>query len=303
MRIEQLYFFVEVSRCRSISLAASHLFMTQQNISTGIKKLEEELGLTLFERTHQGVALTPQGEEVLVQVKEIVEKIDRLKAIGCHPEEQLTGELRVDFVPYIALPDVILEFIKENPRVNIKTTERSPADIVANIVNGLADVGFIYLRDEESLDNYPFELEKLARDQLYICVSKKLNYTKRNYSIDELIKKKMPLVVFNNLYDWTMETFAKNLKEKPLVFRVDTQLYKRMIREGMAAGFATKTGIDQEIVFSKGEVDTFKIADEFLTVCMLHKKTPSSPLKESFLAMIQERFQAMNAEEVTWKHY
>ena len=299
MRLEQLYFFVEVSRCHSISLAASRLFMTQQNISTGIRKLETELGIELFERTHHGVILTPQGEEVLARAKEIIEKIDDLKLIGRRSEEQLIGELRVDFVPYIALPDAILDFYRHNPRINIKTTERSPADIIANVKSGLVDVGFIYRRNKESIESPEFELEKLSRDQLYICVGKKLQLPKRSYTIDDLAKKKLPLVVFNNLYDWTMETFEQYQGQKPLVFRVDTQLYKRMIREGMAAGFATKTGIEQEIVFDKGEVDTFKIADEYLDVCMLYKKKPTSPLKERFLAMIREKFHEISTEETS----
>ena len=84
MRLEQLQFFVEVSRCRSISLAASRLFMTQQNVSSGIRKLEAELGFDLFERTPRGVVLTPQGEEVLVKAEEIIEEVESLKMIK-HP--------------------------------------------------------------------------------------------------------------------------------------------------------------------------------------------------------------------------
>ncbi len=79
MRLEQLYFFVEVSRSRSISLAASRLFMSQQNVSTGIRKLEAELGIQLFDRTHHGVVLTPKGQEALAQAKEIIEKVGQLK--------------------------------------------------------------------------------------------------------------------------------------------------------------------------------------------------------------------------------
>ncbi|MCL1846719.1 MAG: LysR family transcriptional regulator [Coriobacteriia bacterium] len=303
MRLEQLDFFVEVSRSRSFSHAASHLFMSQQNVSTAIAKLEAELGFQLFERTHHGVVLTPQGIEALIKAEEILERVRDLKSIGQTAEKQLTGELRVELVPYIALPEMIVDFYRRNPAISIKTTERAPADIIADLHEGTADVGFMYLRKEELprrvelLDTPGLEQEKLSQDQLYFCVSKKLKYPHRSYTIQELFEKRVPLVVFENLYDWAMETFEMIQVKNPLVYRVDVHVYKKMIQEGLAAGFATKTGLDQEIIFKKGEIDTLKIRGASLIVCMLYKKEPMSPMKEDFLSIIREKFQELHSEE------
>ena len=303
MRLEQLRFFVEVSRRHSFSHAASHLFLSQQNISTGIRKLEEELGFKLFERTHYGVVLTPLGEEVLVKAEEILEQCDALKSIGRSASRQLTGELRVDLVPYIALPEIIVYFYRQNPAVSIKTTERAPAQIISNLQEGLADVGFVYLRNEESLgkeeelDTPGLVQEKLSSDQLYLCVSKKLHFPKQSYTISELLEKKLSLVIFDSLYEWTMESFGMVNAEGPQVYRADTQVYKKMIQEGLAAGFGTKMGLDQEIIFKKGEVNTLKIKGSFLTVCMLYKESPTSSLKEDFISMIRTKFQEMSNED------
>jgi len=302
MRLEQLRFFVEVSRRHSFSLAASHLFLTQQNISTGIRKLEEELGFKLFERTHQGVILTPLGEEVLVKAEEILEQVDGLKTIGRSASKQLTGELRVELVPYIALPEIIVYFYRQNPAVTIKTTERAPAEIITNLQQDTADVGFVYLRTEETLSQEEdlktpgLVQEKLSNDQLYLCVSKKLQFPKQSYSISEILEKKMSLVIFDSLYEWTMESFGMVNAEGPLVYRADTQVYKKMIQEGLAAGFATKMGLDQEIIFKKGEVNTLRIKGAYLTVCMLYKESPTSSLKTDFISMIRTKFQEMSTE-------
>lgn len=298
MRLEQLNYFVEVSRCKSISLAASRLFMSQQNVSTGIKKLEQELGFDLFERTHHGVILTAQGEEVLMRAEEILEKINDLKYIKRPIKEKLSGELLVEMVPYIALPEMIVDFYRHNPATDIKTTEKSPAEIIADVRSGCADVGFIYLRKGETLKVPEIKQEKLSRDQMYFCVSKKLNFPKRSYSPSGVFEKKLPLIVFNSLYDWTMETLEQIEGEKPLVYRADVQLYKKMIMEGLALGFATKTGIDHEVVFSRGEVDTMRITGLQLVVCMLYKKEPTSLLKEGFLEMVRDKFRMMSEDDL-----
>ncbi|MCL2751013.1 MAG: LysR family transcriptional regulator [Coriobacteriia bacterium] len=302
MRLEQLRFFVEVSRRRSFSHAASHLFLTQQNISTGVRKLEEELGFKLFERTHSGVILTSLGEEVLVKAEEILEHCEALKAIGRAASRQLTGELRIELVPYIALPEIIVHFYRQNPAVSIKTTERAPGDIITSLQDGTADVGFVYLRTEETLGKIE-ELETpglvqemLSSDQLYLCVSKKLHFPKQSYTISELLDKKMSLVIFDSLYEWTMESFGMVSAEGPLIYRADAQVYKKMIQEGLAAGFGTKMGLDQEIIFKKGEVNTLRIKGSYLTVCMLYKESPSSSLKEDFISMIRTKFHEMSNE-------
>ena len=62
MRIEQLLYLSEIAKTHSISIAANNLFVSQPAISTAIKKLEEELDVTLFSRSKNGVFLTPIGE-------------------------------------------------------------------------------------------------------------------------------------------------------------------------------------------------------------------------------------------------
>ena len=287
MRLEQLSIFVEVSRCQSFSLAASRLFMSQQNISVAISKLEAELGFLLFERSHHGVTLTPRGEEALVLVEDILQQAGRLKALGHSAKKQLAGELRVEAVPYIALPEMIVDFYLQNPAIAIKTSDNSPTEIIANLLNGSCDVGFIYLRNEETLVTPGLELEKLYKDELYFCVSKKLKYPRRDHTISELLGKKLPLIMFDKLHDWTMEAFDMINEQHPLVYRADIQVYKKMIQGGLAAGFATKTGLDQEIVFKKGEVDTLRIQGLYLTVCMLYDKSSMTALKTEFLNMIR----------------
>ena len=87
MNILHLKYAVEVERTRSITGAATNLFMSQPNLSRAIKELEESLGITIFKRTSKGIVTTSQGEEFLFQAKDILSKLDELEA-AYQKEEQ-----------------------------------------------------------------------------------------------------------------------------------------------------------------------------------------------------------------------
>ena len=61
MTIQQLQYVLEIARCGSASRAAKNLFLSQPNLSSAIKNLEQELGFPIFERTSAGMKLTPAG--------------------------------------------------------------------------------------------------------------------------------------------------------------------------------------------------------------------------------------------------
>lgn len=79
MNILHLKYAVEVERTRSITGAATNLFMSQPNLSRAIKELEESLGIAIFKRTSKGIVTTTQGEEFLFQAKNILRQIDEIE--------------------------------------------------------------------------------------------------------------------------------------------------------------------------------------------------------------------------------
>ena len=79
MNILHLKYAVEVERTRSITGAASNLYMSQPNLSRAIKELEESLGITIFKRTSKGIVTTTQGEEFLLQAKNILSQLDEME--------------------------------------------------------------------------------------------------------------------------------------------------------------------------------------------------------------------------------
>lgn len=79
MRIEQLQAFVEIASSKSINIAAENLYITQPSLSRSLKLLEEELQLTLFERSSDGVRLTAAGKTLLPAAQEILNHLEHFK--------------------------------------------------------------------------------------------------------------------------------------------------------------------------------------------------------------------------------
>ena len=94
MRLEQLYYLVEVNNTRSISLAAENLFITQPALSIAISNLEKELGVKLLERTKSGVYPTAQGQIAIELAQDILDKLDKLSSLNAAPAaaEHLTDQ-------------------------------------------------------------------------------------------------------------------------------------------------------------------------------------------------------------------
>lgn len=75
MKLEQIIYALEISRCGSISKAAKNLFLTQPNLSTALKNLEDEIGFRIFERIPRGVIVTTKGYEFLKYADSIYKNI------------------------------------------------------------------------------------------------------------------------------------------------------------------------------------------------------------------------------------
>ena len=74
-----LYYLAQIARYQSLSIAAEELHVSQPALSTGIKKLEEQLGVKLLERTYKGVTLTPEGKEIVTLAEKAFDYLDQIE--------------------------------------------------------------------------------------------------------------------------------------------------------------------------------------------------------------------------------
>ncbi|MFH2133592.1 MAG: hydrogen peroxide-inducible genes activator [Pseudomonadota bacterium] len=148
MTLNELRFIVAVAQERNFRRAAEKAFISQPALSLAIQKLEEELGLKIFERGKSEVSVTPVGEAIVAQAQRVLEEAEHIREIAAQGKNQLITPLRLGIIhsvsPYL-LPDLIPELRKLAPQMALEVEENITANLEALLRNGKLDVIVIAL--------------------------------------------------------------------------------------------------------------------------------------------------------------
>jgi LysR family transcriptional regulator, benzoate and cis,cis-muconate-responsive activator of ben and cat genes len=146
MNLRQLEYFLTVAAEGSFSRAAVALQMTQPPLSQSVLQLEKQLGVQLLVRHRQGVSPTAAGKLLAAQGRQLLRWGERLeeqvKALG----QGLAGRLHIASVPTFAwgyLPHLLKAFAVDAPGVDVELSDPEPAEVLRQVSNGSADVGFV----------------------------------------------------------------------------------------------------------------------------------------------------------------
>ncbi len=153
MTITQLEYIVAVNNYKSFSVAANHCFVTQPTLSMQIQKLEEELGVSIFDRSRNPITVTHVGEQLIRQAKVILEDRDRFQNIIENVKGEFSGILRVGIIPTIApflLPLFLQSFINKYPKVELIFDELTTNEIISGIHRSTLDFGILALPINDS---------------------------------------------------------------------------------------------------------------------------------------------------------
>ncbi|HWR09320.1 LysR family transcriptional regulator [Sporomusa sp.] len=201
MRLEQLYHIIEVAHCKSISLAAERVFISQPAISASITKLEVELGVNLFKRTSQGVYPTELGESVIQKAMEIVDKIEEIKGITKTNALALNGTINVAADPSICntiLVNALTTFKYRHPNVHVMLKVGESNNILHDVQSGKIDFSII-LKTDELVQTKNIHAKELFQDDFIILTGKDSPLaTKKAVSLDTALQQ--PLVLYNTQY-------------------------------------------------------------------------------------------------------
>ncbi|MBI4807653.1 MAG: LysR family transcriptional regulator [Nitrosomonadales bacterium] len=148
MTLNELRFIVAVAQERNFRRAAEKAFISQPALSLAIQKLEEELGLKIFERGKNDVTLTPVGTAIVEQAQRVLEEAERIREIAAQGRNQLSTPLRIGIIhsvgPYL-LPDLIPALKKVAPQMALEVEENITANLDTLLRNGKLDVIVIAL--------------------------------------------------------------------------------------------------------------------------------------------------------------
>ncbi len=142
MTITQLQYVLAVAEHRNFTLAAEKSFVTQPTLSMQIQKVEEELGIQIFDRSKKPIQLTEIGQKIVSQAKNIVNEADRIRDIVDQQKGFIGGEFRLGIIPTIMptlLPMFLTNFIKKYPKVQLIIEELNTQEIITRLKNGHLD--------------------------------------------------------------------------------------------------------------------------------------------------------------------
>ena len=149
MTLTELRYIVAVARERHFSRAAQSCFVSQPTLSVGVRKLEEELGVKIFERGAKNeVRPTRVGERIIEQAQRVLEETEQVQQIAQHGQDPLSGPLRLGVIytigPYL-LPQLIPNLHRRAPKMPLMIEEGLTSQLANKLKQGELDVVILSL--------------------------------------------------------------------------------------------------------------------------------------------------------------
>lgn len=171
MDIRHLTYFVHVAKEKSFTMASQKLHVSQPALSKMIKSLEDELGVTLLDRSLKVPKLTDAGENLLEQAQKILEAFDALSKSISDTVNLQKGHLSVGIPPVIGtifFPKIIAEFRKTYPGIKFSMIEDGARRIEEKVNEELIDIGIVIT----PVNGSKFNVISAIQDQIVLLVHK-----------------------------------------------------------------------------------------------------------------------------------
>ncbi len=146
MTLTQMEYIVAVDAFRSFAKAALHCNVTQPTLSTQVKKLEDELGVQLFDRSKKPVLTTEIGTVVVNQARKALQEARQVQELIDLEKGLMKGELRIGIIPTLSpylLPLFILKFMHQYPEVEVVIEELMSEQIIQRLETDQLDAGIL----------------------------------------------------------------------------------------------------------------------------------------------------------------
>ncbi|MCU9815989.1 LysR family transcriptional regulator [Paraclostridium sp. AKS73] len=205
MKLEQIVYALEIARCGSISKAAKNLLLTQPNLSSSIKNLEDDIGFKIFQRLPRGVSVTNKGAQFLEYAESICRDVENINSIGSNSNSltPINFSLSTQSFSYIMDNFLALHSNYNSNITNFKIKHSHYFEVLDDVVRKQSDIGIISISNEHmDLWNKLFKSKNIEFNPLtsgklhgYILDSHPL-FNKENLVIEDLFE--YPLVTCNH---------------------------------------------------------------------------------------------------------
>ena len=200
MTLTELRYIVAVAQTRHFGRAAERCFISQPTLSVGIKKLEEELGVQLFERGATEISVTPVGTRVIEQAQRVLEEAQRIKELAAQGKDPLSGPLRLGVIftvaPYL-LPTLVPLLKQKAGGMPLIIHENYTQRLLESLRNGDLDCIILAL----PIDDSGLEITPLYDEDFVVAVPADHAWAaRRDIPVDQLSDETVLLLSSGNCF-------------------------------------------------------------------------------------------------------
>lgn len=146
MTIQQLEYICALAHHRHFVKAATACNVTQPTLSMMIQKLEDELGIMIFDRGNHPITITSIGEKIISQAKTTLNELHRIAELAGSETKQVAGDLRIGVIPTVApylVPKLIMQFRNSYPQVSLSVKEMTTRSIITYLLQSDLDMAIL----------------------------------------------------------------------------------------------------------------------------------------------------------------
>ncbi|MDP3211137.1 MAG: LysR family transcriptional regulator [Methylotenera sp.] len=219
MTLSELRFVVAVAKERNFRRASERCYVSQPALSLAIKKLEEDLGVQIFERSRTDINPTPIGEKIIEQAIKAIEEVNYIRELAKQGNNQLSGSFRLGLIysvgPYL-LPEIIPILRQSAPEMPLDIEENLTVQLEAQLKNGIIDAAVVALPfDVPGINTLPLYDEKYL---VMVPVSHPWA-SRKSVSADELADENVLLLNSGHCYSHQVLQACPDLSRKGQVLQ------------------------------------------------------------------------------------
>jgi len=249
MKLQQLRCIFEVVQNDfNISKAANSLHTSQPGVSKQIQLLEDEVGVQIFQRNGKRLAgLTEPGQQVFDSIAEIIREEKNIKRVSEEYEKKDTGNFTIATTHTQArykLPNVVEEFVKKYPKINLNIHQGNPSQVTEQIVNGDADVGIA--TESIGLHDKIFCIPCYSWNRIIVMPKSHPLNEEKIITLEHLAT--YPLITYD--YAFTGSTIVSkvfkesNLKPNMMLTAIDADVIKTYVNLNLGIGLIAEMAFD-----------------------------------------------------------
>jgi len=306
MTLIQLEYLVALDTHRHFGLASEKCFVTQPTLSMQIQKLEEELGVKIFDRTKQPVIPTEIGARIIAQARVVLREAAVVSQIITEQKDTMTGEIRIGIIPTLApylLPSLFKNIREKYSQVNLIVKEIITEDIIQELKHNRLDCGIVVTPLKDS----SIKEDVLFYEELFVYVSKKNALVDKKYVLPtEIDPNQLWLLEEGHCFRSQILNLCELRKYADLHFKYETgniETLKRMVDKSDGITILPELAVMEFSAAQCKQVKRLKEPSPVREVSLVthrdHLKTKLiQTLKEEILKLVPRQMQKLNKKKV-----